>query len=425
MLSPLGLKGKLFYGWVVVGTFFIMGITLYGIHFSFGVFFESIESAFHLNRAETSAVSSVNLLLAGVCAFLAGWALDRYGPRIVVLLMGLFTGLSLLLTSQTDSLWQLFLTYSLLLAMGTGALYVVSMSTVSRWFDKRRGSALGMASAGVGLGPLFMAPFATYLISNFSWRTAYFVIGLIAWLIVIPLSRLLKRDPYEIGALPDGVKSDSNDMGEEEDGIRLSGLSLPQAFRTRSFRLVTFIWIFFASNLFLVMTHLVRHARDINFLPMEAATVLSLIGGAAIVGRVLIGIASDRVGRKLTSVICALLQAGAMVWLIWAQDLWMLYLFALAYGFAFGGMSPVMAALIGDTFGLGRIGAIFGLLEIGFGVGAAIGPVMGGLIFDVSGSYSLAFLLGAVAMLIVTLLISLIRRETNTNFEVAKAVNTF
>jgi len=425
LLSPLGLKGKLFYGWVVVGTFFIMGITLYGIHFSFGVFFESIESAFHLNRAETSAVSSVNLLLAGVCAFLAGWALDRYGPRIVVLLMGLFTGLSLLLTSQTDSLWQLFLTYSLLLAMGTGALYVVSMSTVSRWFDKRRGSALGMASAGVGLGPLFMAPFATYLISNFSWRTAYFVIGLIAWLIVIPLSRLLKRDPYEIGALPDGVKSDSNDMGEEEDGIRLSGLSLPQAFRTRSFRLVTFIWIFFASNLFLVMTHLVRHARDINFLPMEAATVLSLIGGAAIVGRVLIGIASDRVGRKLTSVICALLQAGAMVWLIWAQDLWMLYLFALAYGFAFGGMSPVMAALIGDTFGLGRIGAIFGLLEIGFGVGAAIGPVMGGLIFDVSGSYSLAFLLGAVAMLIVTLLISLIRRETNTNFEVAKAVNTF
>ncbi|MBA7614563.1 L-lactate transporter [subsurface metagenome] len=284
---------------------------------------------------------------------------------------------------------------------------------------------MGMASAGVGLGPLFMAPFATYLISNFSWRTAYFVIGLIAWLIVIPLSRLLKRDPYEIGALPDGVKSDSNDMGEEEDGIRLSGLSLPQAFRTRSFRLVTFIWIFFASNLFLVMTHLVRHARDINFLPMEAATVLSLIGGAAIVGRVLIGIASDRVGRKLTSVICALLQAGAMVWLIWAQDLWMLYLFALAYGFAFGGMSPVMAALIGDTFGLGRIGAIFGLLEIGFGVGAAIGPVMGGLIFDVSGSYSLAFLLGAVAMLIVTLLISLIRRETNTNFEVAKAVNTF
>lgn len=425
MLSPLILKDKLFYGWVVVGTFLIVGITLYGIHFSFGVFFESIESAFHLNRAETSVVSSVNLLLAGVCAFFAGWALDRYGPRIVVLLMGLFTGLSLLLTSQTDSLWQLFITYSLLLAMGTGAIYVVPMSAVSRWFDKKRGLALGIASSGAGLGMLIMAPFATYLISNFSWRTAYFVIGLIAWLIVIPLSRLLKRDPYEIGALPDGVKSDSNDIGEEEDRMRLSGLSLPQVFRTRSFWLVIFIWIFFASNIFLVMTHLVPHARDINFSPMEAATVLSLIGGISIVGRVLLGIISDRIGRKLTAIICTLLQAGAMVWLIWAQDLWMLFLFALVYGFAYGGMSPVMAALVSDTFGLGRIGVILGLLETSFGVGAAIGSAVGGLIFDARHSYSLAFLLGAVAMLVVTLLISLIRQETNRNFEVDKAVNTF
>ena len=417
MLSPLRLKDKLFYGWVVVGTFFMIGITLYGVHFSFGVFFESIESAFNLNRAETSAVSSINLLLAGVCAFFAGWALDRYGPKIVVLLMGLFTGLSLLLTSQANSSWQLFLTYSLLLAMGTGALFVVSMSTVSRWFDKKRGSVLGLASSGVGLGPLVMAPFATYLISNFSWRMAYIVIGLIAWLIVIPLSRLLKRDPYEIGALPDGMKSDPKDIEDEEDGIQLSGLSMPQAFRTRSFWLVMFIWLLYASNIFLVMTHLVPYARDIDFSPMEAATVLSLLGGATVVGRVLLGIASDRIGRKVTAISCALLKAGAMVWLIWAQDLWMLYLFALVYGLAFGGMSPVMAALVSDTFGLGRIGAIFGVLEIGFGIGAAIGAIMGGLIFDIRGSYFMAFLLGALAMLAIALLIALIRRETKGNFE--------
>jgi MFS family permease len=401
---------------VVVGTFFIVGITLYGIHLSFGVFFESIESAFNLDRAETSAVSSVNMLLAGVCAFLAGWALDRYGPRNVVLLMGLFIGLSLLLTSQTNSLWQLFITYSLLLAMGTGAIYVVPMSAVSRWFDKKRGLALGITSSGAGLGIFIMAPFATYLISNFGWRTAYIVIGLIAWLIMIPLSRLLKRDPYEIGALPDGVKSDSHDMGEKEGGMRLSGLSLPQVFRTRSFWLVILIWLLSASTMFLVMTHLVRHARDINFSPMEAAATLSLIGGISIAGRVLLATVSDRIGTKVTVIFCALLQAGAMVWLIWAQDLRMLYLFALVYGFAYGGMIPVTAALVSDTFGLGRIGVILGLLEISFGIGAAIGPAMGGLIFDARGSYSLAFLLGAVAMLVVTLLISLIRRETNGNF---------
>ncbi len=151
----------------------------------------------------------------------------------------------------------------------------------------------------------------------------------------------------------------------------------------------------------------------IGFSTGEAAAVLSLMGGVGIVGRVLMGVASDRIGRKLTAVICTLLQAGAMVWLVRSQDLWMLYLFALVFGFAYNGFSSSMGALIGDTFGLGKIGAIFGVLEISFGIGAAIGPAIGGLIFDVNSSYSVAFLMGAVAMLIATLLIALIRKETD------------
>ena len=416
MLSPLNFRDKLFYGWVVVAVFFVSGITLYGIHFSFGIFFKSIEGEFNLTRAATSAILSANLLLAGLYSFFAGWALDRYGPKIVVLLMGVFTGLSLLSTSQTGSSWQLFITYSLLLAMGTGALFVVPMSTVSRWFDKKRGLALGMASSGVGLGPLVIAPFATYLIANFSWRVAYIVIGLIAWLIVIPLSALLKGNPHEIGALPDGVKTLPKDAESKGGIIQPTGLSLLRAFRTRSLWLFMFIWVLYASNIFLVFTHLVPHATDIGYSAMEAAAVVSLIGGTAIAGRVVLGTVSDRMGRKVTSIICALLQAGAMIWLLWANDLWMFYLFALVYGFAFGGMSPVMAALISDTFGLGRIGAILGMLEVGFGIGAAIGSAAGGFIFDVSNSYSLAFSLGATVMLVATLLIALIRRETQKNF---------
>jgi len=415
--SPLRLKDRLFYGWVVVAAFLVIGIALYGIHFSFGVFFKSIESEFNLTRATTSAILSANMILAGICSFFAGWALDRYGPRIVVLLMGLFTGLSLLLTSQTSSLWQLFFTYSLLLAMGTGPLYVVPMSAVSRWFDKKRGLALGVASSGIGLGTLVMAPFATFLISNFDWRMAYFIIGLIAWLIVVPLSRLLRRDPYEIGALPDGVKAQSRDLRRDEGDTRSASLSLSQAFRARSFWFIMVTWFLYASNIFLVMTHLVPHATDMGFSALEAAAVLSLIGGAATAGRVLMGIVADRIGRKVTAITCALLQAGAMVWLIWSEDLWMLYLFALVYGFAFGGMSPAMAALIGDTFGLGKLGAILGLLEVSFGIGAAIGPAIGGFIFDVSHSYFVAFSLGAAVMLVVTSLIALIRRETNQKVE--------
>lgn len=421
MLLPLRLKDKLFYGWVMVVAFLIIGTTLWGIRFSFGVFFKSIESEFNLTRTATSAIFSAHMVLGGIFSILGGWAFDRYGPRIITLLMGLFTGFSLVLASQTNSLWQLFITYSLLLSLGISASYVVVASTVSRWFDKRRGLALGIATSGAGLGTVVMAPFATYLISHFTWRMAFLIIGVIVWLIVIPLSRLLKKDPYEIGTLPDGANSVSKDvhlqkLKNEEDSIPPATLSLLQIFKTRSFWLLLFIWLFYSSSLFLVLTHLVPHATDIGFSAGEAAAVLSLLGGTATAGGVLVGAVSDRIGRKLTAVICALLQAGAIIWLIWAQDLWMLYLFASVYGFAYGGLGPSTTALIGDTLGLRQIGAILGVLGVGWGIGAAIGPAIGGLIFDVSGSYSMAFLIGALVMSAVALLVAPIRRETDSNF---------
>ena len=415
-------KDKLFYGWVVTVAFFLIGTTTWGIRLSFGVFFKSLESEFDLTRAATSSIFSVYMVLGSLFAILGGWALDKYGPRIIVLLMGLFTGLSLLLTSQANSSWQLFITYSLLLGMGSGALLVVAISTVSRWFDKKRGLAVGIAVSGAGAGTVVMAPFATFLIASFDWRMACIIIGLIAWLIAIPLSLLLKKEPREIGALPDGAKPDSIDislqkLSIEEGGIQAAYLSLPQALQTRSFWLILFAWLFFSSCLFLVTTHLVPHATDIGISAVKAATVLGLIGLTAIAGKVLMGITSDRMGRKLTTIVCALLMAGDLLWLTWSQDLWMFYIFALVYGFAYGGFTSSMTALFGDTFGLGRLGAIAGVLDIGFGVGAAIGPAAGGLIFDVNRSYSLAFLLGAAVMLITALLIAVVRRETDINFE--------
>ena len=274
--------------------------------FSFGVFLESIESEFNLTRTATSAIFSVSMLLLCVFSVLAGWAIDRYGPKVVLLLMGLFTGLSLLLTSQTSAAWQLYITYSLLLAAGTGAIYVVTMSTVSRWFDKKRGLAMGIAGSGGGLGTAVMAPFATFLISSFDWRMAYIIIGLIAWLMVIPLSLLLKKEPQEIEVLPDGLKAGSRTTKDEEDSIQPSGLSVLEALRTRSFWLMIFIWLFNAISMLLVFTHIVPHAMDIGFSAEEAAIILSVMGGDRIAGLVLMGGAADRIGKKrqLLSVQC-------------------------------------------------------------------------------------------------------------------------
>ena len=415
MLFLSGTRDRLFYGWVVVAACFILCAVVFGTRYSFGVFFKSLEIDFQLTRAATSGVFSTYMLFCCGFAVLGGWALDRYGPRLITVLMGLFTGLSLILTGQTDFSWQLFIYYSVLLAVGTGAAYTVAMSTASRWFDKKRGMALGIVSSGAGLGTVLMAPFATHLITNFSWREAFMVVGLIAGLIIAFSAVLLKKDPGEIGALPDGAKLDNSKIGaqsEEYAGGAVS-FSLKQALGTRSFWFLWIIWFLWSACLHFILTHIVPHAIDLGVSAAEASVVLGMIGLVSIPARLIMGGVSDRIGRKVSAVICAFLQAGAMIWLIWSGELWMLYLFAVVYGIGYGGFDPPTVALIGDTFGLRSLGMVMGALVFGWGIGAAIGPAAGGYIYDVNNSYIIAFLAGALFMLLAGLLVLLTRREIN------------
>ncbi len=413
------IKDKIFYGWVIVATSLVIFATFMGIRLSFGVFFKSLESEFDLTRVATSSLFAAYTVLAAVFTIIGGWALDRYGPRRVIFSMGVLTGLSLLLTSQTNSFWQLFLSYSLLLAIGTGASYPVLMSAVARWFDKKRGIALGIAGSGVAFGTIVMAPFAAYLISNIGWRMSYLVMGLIAWLVVISLSMLFKKDPSEIGLLPDGVKLSEGitESRDREKNSQLADFSLLQAFRTSNLWLILAVWLFFSVSVHLVLTHVIPYATDRGISTMEASTILSLMAGSSILSRVLTGRVSDMIGRKVPGIICALLQAGALIGLIWAGDLWMFYLFAVAFGLGWGGTGIVSTTLIVDMFGGRNLGVIMGTIDIGFQVGAAIGSVVGGVVFDVTSGYTMAFVIGASSMLIVALLIALTRREVNAEID--------
>lgn len=405
-------KDKLFYGWVLVATFFVTNAVIIGTGNSFGVFFKSLESEFNMTRATTSAVFSARMVLGAVISLLGGWALDRYGPRIIFFLMGLFITLSLILTSQTNSVWQLFITFSLLLSLGMGATYVVVMSTISRWFDKKRGLAVGITGAGGGLGQVVMAPFAAYLILNFNWRMAYIVMGIIAGLVVIPASRFLRKDPKEMGVLPDGAKPDSvNLAAAPSETILPPGLSVEEALRTRSFWLVVLNNVVTAFSVFFIATHIVAHATDLGFSAVEAATILSLTGLAFMPGRVLLGITSDRIGRKKTAILSSLFQVGAFLLLLWAKELWLLYLFALIHGFTQGGLGTAVTALFGDIFGLRNVGKLIGVINVSWALGAAIGPIIGGLIFDTTNSYYGAFLVILIILAIRPLILALLRQE--------------
>jgi MFS family permease len=201
-------------------------------------------------------------------------------------------------------------------------------------------------------------------------------------------------------------------MSERGTIVAPVDLSLGQAFRTRSFWMVVLIFFLYALTMFLILTHLVPHITDIGYSSVEAASVLSLAGAATLAGRLLLGFASDRLGRKTAAVFCTLVLMGGLLWLMWSRELWMFYVFALLFGLAWGGIGPSMAAIIGDTFGLGQMGAILGVLDAGFNIGAAVGPLVGGFVFDARQSYFLAFLLGVLVMLVATVFVLLIRRET-------------
>jgi MFS family permease len=226
------------------------------------------------------------------------------------------------------------------------------------------------------------------------------------------MSLLLRQDPRELGLLPDGDQSKplQGNVTEKAGEVPRVDFSLGQAYRLSQFWLLGFSWLLLSLSFHLIFVHIVPYAVDKGISPMDASFILSLIGVANVLGRLVLGKLSDTVGRKPLAIIGALIQAGALLWLMWANRLWMLYVFAIPFGFTFGGSSAMITALIGDIFGTRSLGAIMGILIAGFALGAAIGPAIGGYIFDVSGQYFMAFVIGTFSILITAFTIALIRR---------------
>ena len=396
-------KQRLYYGWVIVGACLMITLISYGIQYSFGVFFESLENEFNWTRTQTSGVFSAYMLLHCILAFFAGSATDRFGPRKIVTFGGFFVGLGLVLTSQVSDPWQLYLFYSFMLGLGISTTWTPIMTTTSRWFSGRNtGLALGIVSAGVGLGTVILSPISSYLIAAYGWSTSYFILGVAALIIIIVSAQFLRKEPPSmVAATPETINSTSQ--------ANFDGLTLKQALRTRNLWLIYVMYLLFAICIFVIMGHLVRHAEDMNISSTVAATFLSVIGAGSIVGRIAMGSISDRLGRKTSIIICSVVLGVMMFWLTTIESVWAFYIFSAIFGFCYGGIVPVVAATIGEFFGLRHLGRIYGSVIMLAGFGGAIGPILTGYIHDVTSSYSLAFILGGIMSLIGALAIYFIK----------------
>jgi MFS family permease len=303
---------------------------------------------------------------------------------------------------------------------GLSVAFAPLVATASRWFLANRGLAIGVVVAGIGMGTVVMSPLARYLIATYEWSSSYIIIGLLAWIIIIPGALLLRRSPEESGLLPLG-KAEAMAGAEEnvntvKKGASLSseraGFSLKEAVHTRAFWILLAIIIFWSVCVQMIMIHIYPHATDLGITEAVAANFLVVIGFSSIIGRLAMGAVSDRLGGKLTLGLCLVLQALAMFWLLRATDIWMLHLFAAAFGFAYGGCVPLLPVIAGEFYELKSIGAIVGVQMLGVAVGGAIGPVLGGRVWDVTGSYFFAFVGGGICIILALILLAFMRAPT-------------
>jgi len=387
-------------------------VVIWGANYTFGVFFKPVLTEFGWTRAATSGAYSLSLVLHGLLGIGAGRLTDRFGPRVVMIFCAAVLGLGYSLMSQISDIWQLYLFYGVIIAIGMGGSYVPMLSTTARWFVKRRGIMTGIVVAGIGTGTVIMPPLARWLISTYQWRTSYVVMGIMTVVLITLAACFLRRDPSQKGLEPYG--KDEVEIGSLK--VEAEEFSLRQALRTRQFWILCATFFGFGFNIHTIMTHIVAHATDLGISASTAANLMAAIGGLGIFGRVTMGGFADRFGNRLTLILCFTVMLASFLWLLVAESVWMLYVFAAVFGFSYGGSAALESPIVADLFGLSSHGVIMVVVAFIITAAGAVGPALAGRIFDVSGSYDLAFIicatLAAVSIIMASLLGQITKRAS-------------
>jgi MFS family permease len=398
-------KSIFFYGYIVAGASLIIMSIMWAGYNAFGVFFIPVLHEFGWTRAMTAGAFSLASMVNALLTIVMGELTDRLGPRIVMTCSGFLLGLGFILMSQIRSASHLYLFYGIFVGAGMSGAFVPLLSTMARWFLKRRGFMTGIVAAGSGIGTLIGPPVASRLVSIYGWRVSYALLGGLVLLLVVLLAQLIKRNPAQVGQVPDGA----NQIEQPGNPPRTEGLSLKETLHSPRF------WVFFPTGfcygycVFAMMVHIVPHAIELKISAIRAANILATIGGLSILGKLVLGRVGDIIGSRYILMLGFILMCGALICLVPTRTAWMLFSNAGFFGFAFGGVAVSHSPLIAELFGLRSHGLIFGVLNISVMIGAATGPLMMGYLFDVTNSYQMAFLLCAAISFIGVMLAAVLR----------------
>lgn len=372
---------------------------VFGMWFSFAVFFHAMLQDFHWSRGGAAAAFSVGSIVQALAAPVAGWLVDRWGPRLVVV-----SGLAILAgglaaCSGVQTLWQFTLLFGVVVGLGVGlAGQVTQAALLSAWFLQRRGTIIGFAFAGMGLGVQVVSPLAQKLILQVGWRQTFLwlALGTAGYAVLVLLT--LRNRPQEGGSVPHGLTRARTDTAGRP---HLQVWTVAQAVRTREFWTLSLAQLLIPVGIFPISVHQVSYLTDLGFSATLAAGILGHMGLMSSCGRLLFGTLSDRLGRfwgVTLSVACSQLGILVLLLITGTDALWPLYVYAVFFGLGYGARGPIISAIAADLFPGPSFGTIFGLLSVGSGIGGALGPWFGGYVYDVMGSYRPAFLVAFGAL---------------------------
>jgi len=383
------------YGWVIVAAGAAMTCVAFGAVFSLAVFLQPMSDTTGWSRAGISAAMTLVFLFMGLGGFVWGTLSDRFGARPVVLAGSILLVLGLALASRATSLLQFQLAYGLLVGFAAGSFFPPFIAVVSNWFDKRRALAVSLTSAGVGMAPMIVSPFANWLLTVQDWRGAQLTIAALCAVVMVPASLLVRQPPAPL-APPAGAPAPGAEVGVET--------SLGKALRSPPFIVLGATYFACCAMHSGPIFHTISYAVFCGIPAAAAVSIYSLEGLAGLGGRVLFGMLGDRYGSKRVLIAGLLVQALAAGAFVFASRLTDFYMTSFVFGMAYGGVMPLYAVLARSYFGPRIMGGIVGAASLIASLGMSIGPLAGGWIFDSFGTYtwlyvgSFAVGLGAVAI---------------------------
>jgi sugar phosphate permease len=396
------LKPRFFYGWVIVAIACVSSMLIYGIRHSFSVFFAPILNEFGWSRGSISIMLSLNIFFYGFLAPVAGALADRWGARKMMPVGILILALATAGCGFAEQLGHFYLLFGVLAPLGSAfSGWPIFGPAIVQWFEKRRGLVIGLGQMGGGLSFVSMV-FVEFCIGQVGWRNTFFILGATLVLILLPLYYFFfYYRPGDKGLTPYGANvteeiKNSKNRSSLLSYPKIKDWTLGEILRTRElWFLIASYSLFWGMGIYMVLAHQVKFAQDAGYSSLFSVSVFALFGITLFLGQ-LSGFLSDWIGREKTTTLAAAACLMALVALISVDDTskpWLLYLFSVCFGYGCGLFTPTVFAAAADLFFGKFYGTVAGLLLSGMGVGGILGPWLGGYLFDIMGSYKVAFMI--------------------------------